>query len=356
MAPAWDDGGSWDDGRYGAGAAGAGVARTIRTGRGGHHRPGANASYRACRRLNAAYGRTYFLATRLLPEWKRPYVHALYGFARYADEIVDDLGSGLTPAERTLRLDAWAGGLLAGRTDDPVLPAVLDTIRRWDIPLEHFQAFLASMRMDLTVREYATWDDLMTYVYGSGAVIGLQMLPILEPSHDAAAPYARDLGTAFQLANFLRDVGEDLRRDRVYLPQESLALFGVDREVLAGGVVDGRVRRLLAFEIARCRELFRAAAPGVRLLHPTSRPCIQTALRLYAAILTRSRRPTTRFWTAGCGWGRPAGCAWRCLPTSERPGLATRLCHGEAGPARPQLAHAIGAIVTGATPGDRPNG
>jgi len=243
------------------------------------------ASYRACRRLNAAHGRTYFLATRLLPEGKRPYVHALYGFARYADEIVDDLGAGLTPAEKTLRLDAWAGRFLAGRTDDPVLPAVLDTIRRWDIPLEHFQAFLTSMRMDLTVREYATWDDLMTYVYGSGAVIGLQMLPILEPSHDAATPYARDLGTAFQLANFLRDVGEDLRRDRVYLPQESLALFGVDREVLAGGVVDGRVRRLLAFEIARCRELFRAAAPGVRLLHPTSRPCIQTALRLYAAIL-----------------------------------------------------------------------
>ena len=139
--------------------------------------------------------------------------------------------------------------------------------------------------MDLTVREYATWDDLMTYVYGSAAVIGLQMLPILEPSHDAAAVYARDLGTAFQLANFLRDVGEDLRRDRVYLPLESLALFGVDRQALASGVVDGRVRRLLAFEIARCRELFRSAAPGIRLLHPTSRPCIQTAFRLYAAIL-----------------------------------------------------------------------
>jgi phytoene synthase len=158
-------------------------------------------------------------------------------------------------------------------------------MRRWGIPREHFQAFIASMRMDLTVREYASWDDLMTYVYGSAAVIGLQMLPILEPSHDVAAVYARDLGTAFQLANFLRDVGEDLRRDRIYLPQESLKLFGVTREALAGGVVDGRVRRLLAFEIARCRELFRAAAPGVRLLHPTSRPCIQTALRLYAAIL-----------------------------------------------------------------------
>jgi phytoene synthase len=247
--------------------------------------PDLRASYRTCRQLNAAYGRTYFLATRLLPDWKRPYVHALYGFARYADEIVDDLASELTLDDKTRRLDAWATRLLAGSTDDPVLPAIQDTIERWHIPVEYFQAFLASMRMDLTVREYATWDELMTYVYGSAAVIGLQMLPILEPSHSAAAVYARDLGTAFQLANFLRDVGEDLRRDRIYLPQESLALFGLDRQALASGVVDGRVRRLLAFEIARCRELFRCAAPGIRLLHPTSRPCIQTALRLYAAIL-----------------------------------------------------------------------
>ena len=247
--------------------------------------PDLRASYRACRQLNAAYGRTYFLATRLLPGWKRPYVHALYGFARYADEIVDDLASELTLDEKTHRLDAWATRFRAGSTDDPVLPAIQDTIERWHIPIEHFQAFIASMRMDLTVREYATWDDLMTYVYGSAAVIGLQMLPILEPSHSAAAVYARDLGTAFQLANFLRDVGEDLRRDRIYLPRESLALFGLDRQALESGVVDGRVRRLLAFEIARCRELFRSAAPGIRLLHPTSRPCIQTAFRLYAAIL-----------------------------------------------------------------------
>jgi phytoene synthase len=127
-------------------------------------------------------------------------------------------------------------------------------------------------------------------------VIGLQMVPVLEPTgpRAIAEPYAIDLGVAFQLSNFIRDVGEDLRRGRVYLPGEDLDLFGVDRERLARGVVDGRVRRLLAFEIARTRELYRAAEPGVRLLHPTSRDCILTAIRLYGGILDEVERADYR--------------------------------------------------------------
>jgi phytoene synthase len=232
----------------------------------------------------------------LLPAWKRPYVHALYGFARYADEIVDDLGSSLTPGQKAAALDDWGQRFLDGdpapdaRPGADVLPAVRDTIDRWSIPREHFEAFLRSMRMDLTTCEYETFDDLQTYVYGSAAVIGLQMVPILEPSTPVAYAYARDLGVGFQLANFLRDVGEDLARGRIYLPQESMRLFGVDRERLARGVVDGPVRRLLAFEIARCRELFRNAAPGIRLLHPTSQDCIRTAFSLYGGILDEIER------------------------------------------------------------------
>ncbi|MCW2779535.1 MAG: Squalene/phytoene synthase, partial [Frankiales bacterium] len=132
-----------------------------------------------------------------------------------------------------------------------------------------------------------TYDDLMTYVYGSAAVIGLEMVPVLEPvvPREVAEPYAADLGVAFQMSNFIRDVGEDLRRGRVYLPQDELAAFGVTREHLEHGVVDGPVRRLLAFEVARTRETYRSARQGVRLLHPTSRPCIETALALYGGIL-----------------------------------------------------------------------
>ena len=248
-------------------------------------------SYEACRRLNASHGKTYYLATLLLPSWKRPYVHALYGFARYADEIVDDLASTLTDAEKADWLVGWGEQFLrdveAGGSDHEISRAVVDTVRRWDIPIAYVEAFLASMRMDLTVTDYATYDDLMTYVYGSAAVIGLQMVPVLEPlvPRQVADPYAADLGIAFQLSNFLRDVGEDLQRGRVYLPLEDLEVFGVTREHLEHGVVDGPVRRLMAFEVARTREIYRTASHGVRLLHPTSRPCIETALALYGGIL-----------------------------------------------------------------------
>jgi phytoene synthase len=258
-------------------------------------------AYRTCRELHAAHGRSYYLSTMLLPVEKRPYVHALYGFARYADDIVDGPANG-RPEDAAAALDDLEAGLRAAlraggpgidappgaRTD--VLRAVADTATRWQLEPELFSSFLQSMRMDLTVSEYATWDDLLSYVEGSAAVIGLQMLPILEPTSRAAATYARDLGIAFQLANFLRDLGEDLRRGRIYLPQESLRHFGVTRERLCTGVVDGPVRRLLAYEIARCRELFRSAEPGIRLLHPTSRDCIRTALTLYAGILDAIER------------------------------------------------------------------
>jgi phytoene synthase len=102
---------------------------------------------------------------------------------------------------------------------------------------------------------------------------------------EAAAPYAADLGRAFQLTNFIRDIGEDLQRGRLYLPKEDLAMFAVSREDLEHGVVNGKVRRLLAFEVARAREIYRNAEPGIRLLDPTSRDCIRTAYRLYSAIL-----------------------------------------------------------------------
>ncbi len=269
------------------------------------------ASYERCRRLNAAHGKTYYLATLLLPPAKRPYVHALYGFARYADEIVDDLDSTLSDEQKAQWLDDWSTRFLKGERDadgQDVLPAIHDTIARWDLPLAHFEAFLDSMKMDLQVTQYQTFEDLMGYVYGSAAVIGLQMVPVLEPLPGMAEPaavYARDLGVAFQLANFIRDVGEDLRRGRIYLPQADLAEFDVTREHLEHGVVDGRIRRLLAYEIARTREIFRSAAPGVRLLHPTSRDCITTATRLYAGILDEVEKADYRVLDRRVGVGLP---------------------------------------------------
>jgi 15-cis-phytoene synthase len=259
--------------------------------------PGLRAGYLLNRRLNARLGRTYYLATLLLPAAKRPYVHALYGFARRADDIVDEAEVN-DPAAVRAALENWCVDALTelewGESSDLALRAVIDTVQRWNIPLSYFTDFLESMRMDLDVTGYATYADLEKYMWGSAAVIGLEMLPILgraeTPDGDPVPwhriePHAIDLGMAFQLTNFLRDVGEDLRRGRVYLPQESLDAFGVNRERLARGRVDEPIRNLLAAEIERTRVLYRRARPGIEMVDESSRDCLRAALTLYGEIL-----------------------------------------------------------------------
>jgi 15-cis-phytoene synthase len=246
-----------------------------------------DASYARCRELNKAYGTTYYAATFVLPRVKRHHVHALYGFCRYADDIVDDLG----PAPVDVREKALAdfgelffADLAAGDSDDPVLKAVVHTVKAFSIDPGCFRRFLRSMTMDLTVATYGTFGDLLEYMDGSAAVIGEMMLPILEPSSSAAAPHARDLGIAFQLTNFLRDVSEDLDRGRVYLPQEDLVRFGIspgERRVSTSW------RELMRYEIARTREYYASADLGIPYLPPASARCIRVARRLYSSILDR---------------------------------------------------------------------
>ena len=247
------------------------------------------AAYERCRELHRRHGRTYYLATRLLPAWKRRHVHALYGFTRYADEIVDRTEA-LPPAERAALLTEWSDRFLAGLRgepiDDPLLPAVLHTIAVFDLDLEDFDKFLRSMTMDLTVTSYATYDDLLGYMEGSAAVIGTMMLPILGSDDRAAAREpARQLGLAFQLTNFIRDVGEDLDRGRTYLPDEHLARFGVTREELDRRVATPEIKSLIEYEVSVAQQHYEQAAPGIPLLHPASQACMRTAFRLYGGIL-----------------------------------------------------------------------
>ncbi|MFD7631032.1 phytoene/squalene synthase family protein [Streptomyces sp. NPDC059851] len=281
--------------------------------------PALRTAYTRCRELNARYGRTYFLATRLLTPDRRPAVHALYGFARWADDIVDSLGSEAGPAARARALDrleddlargladvpgdgagAGAGGGAragggagagAGARVEPVVRALADTARCHAIDPRLFTDFLTSMRSDLTVTSYASYEALRGYMHGSAAVIGLQMLPVLGTvtPPEEAAPHAAELGVAFQLTNFLRDVGEDLDRGRIYLPQDLLDAHGVQRDLLRHcrdtGRTDSRVTTALkAFEDLT-RAAYRRAAPGVAMLDPVSRPCIRTAFVLYGGIL-----------------------------------------------------------------------
>ncbi|MSO87502.1 MAG: phytoene/squalene synthase family protein [Acidimicrobiia bacterium] len=244
-------------------------------------------SYARCRELNKRYGTTYYWSTFALPRVKRHHVWALYAFCRHADDIVDDLGPASVEArERALTDfgDRFFADLAAGASVDPVLKAVVHTVRAFDIDTNCFRRFLRSMAMDLTVAGYATWDDLLVYMDGSAAVIGEMMLPILEPLQPEALQHARDLGNAFQLTNFLRDVSEDLDRARIYLPQEDLDRFGADPR---RRVVDRAWRQVMAFEIERARDLYRSADMGVDLLPISSSRCIQAARTLYSEILDR---------------------------------------------------------------------
>ncbi|MEU2438421.1 phytoene/squalene synthase family protein [Streptomyces rubradiris] len=257
--------------------------------------PALRAAYHRCRALNARHGRTYFLATRLLPVTRRPAVHALYGFARWADDIVDSLdpGTGTDVRVRALaRLqEELAEGLRQGGSAEPVVRALADTARRYAIDHAHFRDFMTAMRSDLVVTAYPTYADLRAYMHGSAAVIGLQMLPVLGTvaPREEAEPYAAALGVAFQLSNFLRDVGEDLDRGRVYLPADLLAGHGVDRDLLAWSratsLPDRRITAALTEFAELTRGVYREAMPGIGLLEPVARPCIRTAAVLYGGIL-----------------------------------------------------------------------
>ncbi|MBJ7286350.1 MAG: phytoene/squalene synthase family protein [Candidatus Nanopelagicus sp.] len=251
------------------------------------------ASYLECKRLNSLHGKTYYLATLLLPPAKRPFVHALYGFARYADEIVDDLASILTEEEKANSLKEWGDGVLAdirsGKSKDHVGSALVDTVKRFNIPIAHIEAFLNSMKMDLTITEYHSYEDLCEYVYGSAAVIGLQMVAVLGTNSDTdikeANIAAEKLGIAFQLANFIRDVGEDLDRGRIYLPITELQAHGVTREMLENRIVTPQIKSALKEQIRRVRVLKEESATGIKLLSADSRSCIEAASELYCGIV-----------------------------------------------------------------------
>ena len=247
-------------------------------------------SYRLCKRITRSQATTYYWSTKLLTRAQQPHVYALYVFARSADDIVDEPDPSGRPAAEVLVSfsDRFFIDLEAGRSDDPVLRAVIDTVQRFELGAELFRRFLGAMELDLTVTSYESWGDLLVYMDGSAAVIGEMMLPVLGPiDRTAALGPARDLGLAFQLTNFLRDIADDLDRGRQYLPQDDLRRFGVDlteRRVTPG------FESLMAFEIARCRQLYRSALAGIDLLPARSARCIQAALTVYARILDAIER------------------------------------------------------------------
>ena len=254
------------------------------------------AAYEECRRIHAAHGRTYYLATKLLPRDRRPHVWALYAFARVTDELVD--GPSTQPPNPAPLL-AWREQAMAAiqstsrpdPAEQPVLAATWNTMRTFGLEPRLVEEFLNSMVMDLTVSRYATWADLRGYMRGSAAVIGELMAPLLGAGGPDALVRARALGEAFQLTNFIRDIGDDHRRNRIYLPQADLARFNVSESMLADAVRTAQpsrqVRSLIAFEVRRAVSLYVAAKPGLRMVDARSRPCLEAAFTLYRRILGR---------------------------------------------------------------------
>ncbi|MBD1318119.1 phytoene/squalene synthase family protein [Gordonia hankookensis] len=279
--------------------------------------------YRRARALTAEHGRTYFAASCLLPPPQRRGVWALYGFARIVDDVVDLPSAVPAPHGRAAQIDRIEEALhvvlhtpdtpdagLDHRSADveqgdadlgSILAAVRDTVVRFDIPTHTFDAFLRSMRMDVPGTtefrdRYRTWAELAEYTYGSAAVIGLQMIPLLgvRAADDDVAEGAATLGEAFQLTNFLRDVAEDLDRDRIYLPTDELAAFGVDEDHLrrcrAEHVTSPHLRRALANMIAVNRDQYRRAWPSITVLPNRSRRSIAAAAAMYHDILREIER------------------------------------------------------------------
>lgn len=247
-------------------------------------------SYDLCRRVQKAHSRTYYFSTRLFPAEVRPRVHALYAFMRYADEIVDtphDL-----PLDAQLSVledfeDETMAAVSGEEVPNPVLRAYADTVRTCGIDPTTIAAFFRSMKMDTSVFRYPTYEDLEVYVYGSAAVVGLMMCRVVGVADGKADPHAEALGVAMQLSNFLRDIGEDWRRGRVYLPLEDLARFGYTERDLASGVIDERFVDLMRFEIDRARRLYEIADEGMGYIPRGRRFPVVVARKLYAAILDR---------------------------------------------------------------------
>lgn len=252
--------------------------------------PQLTAAYETCRRMHRRHDPTYYWATRRLPPPIRPATHALYGYVRTADQIVDGPRRPPTPAARREALDAWeaelARGLAEGGSENPVVGALVDAAGRHDLPLAELRPYMRSMRVDAAPVRIASWEELEAYMEGSAGSVGRIMAPLLgvPPAHHT--DFGR-LGLAFQLTNFIRDVREDWRLDRIYLPESDRERFGVGEEHFAGERATPELRALVAHELRRARRLFAAAGPAISAAPASVRPGVRLACAVYERVLDR---------------------------------------------------------------------
>lgn len=252
--------------------------------------PGA---YAHCRRVTAEHARTFYFASIFLNGPKRNACYALYAFCRYVDDLADRYGS--DAAATTAAIEIWRSDLTAvydGRSvDKPVMTAWADVLDRYDIPPELPEKLIEGCLSDLRPAiRYETFDDLRDYCYNVASVVGLMTSNVFGYSDRNAEGRAIDLGIAMQLTNILRDVGEDARIDRIYLPQRELQAFGLDEDFIAEGRVTDPFRRFMRFQIDRARAFYASADRGIGLLDRDSRMTVRLMRHNYAAILDAIER------------------------------------------------------------------
>jgi phytoene synthase len=235
------------------------------------------------RAIHRRTGRTFYYATRLLPERVRHATYVLYAFFRVADEVVDD-AEGVDPEEQRRQLEEIRRAALTGDTDDPVLSAFAELRAEYDIPDEEVDVFIDAMGTDIEKSRYRTYSEVEAYMRGSAAAVGVMMTYVMRPDDpEEAIPAARRLGEAFQMSNFIRDVREDIvERDRIYLPLETLESRGVTAEQVERLEYDEAFAAAIRDELQRTEALYREGVAGINLLPRDCQLPVLTAAVLYA--------------------------------------------------------------------------
>jgi phytoene synthase len=243
-----------------------------------------NAAYAHCSAITKEHSRTFFMASGLLPPPKRRAARALYAFCRVSDNLVD---APTEPADPHASLALWRERTLDAHVpvNDLVAVAWADTRARYRIPWRYAEQLIDGVASDLGKARYADFGELAEYCYGVASTVGLMAMHIIGFAGPPAIPYAVKLGVALQLTNILRDVAEDWRFGRVYLPQDELAAFDLDETAIAAGLVTDRWRQFMRFQIERNRRFYDEALPGIALLDRDGRFAIAAAAELYRGIL-----------------------------------------------------------------------
>ncbi len=245
-------------------------------------------AYKQAEKITAQHSKSFYFASRLLPEEKRAAVCALYAFCRTVDDIVDESSD----IERDAHLDYWRGMMeTASFADhDPVAAAWADTLTRYHIPRHYALQLIDGVARDLSQVRYQTFDELATYCYGVASTVGLMSMYIVGFTDNRAVPYAIKLGVALQMTNILRDVGEDYRNGRLYLPREELAFYGIQESDIAEGCISDSWRQFMKFQIERTRQLYEDSWEGVKMLEREGQLAIGAASVFYQGILDEIER------------------------------------------------------------------